>query len=198
MREHLDAVLLDFDGTLVDSAPDLVAALNHVLTDLGHPTVPFEQFRSHAGAGAKRLLIQAFEANGQTLSEADALRHMHRLIDRYRATQSEQCRPFPGVMETLRAFQAADVALAVCTNKPDASTRELLDHFEMSDFFGAVLCGDRVAAKKPDPAHLTEALDLLGVAPGRDKANIIVCTQVIRRHRGHCTQGIHIADRLCQ
>ena len=167
MREHIDAVLLDFDGTLVDSAPDLVAALNRVLADLEHEPVPFERFRQHAGAGAKRLLIQAFEENGRSLGDDEALPHVESLIDYYRASQTVLCRPFPGVMETLRAFRDADVALAVCTNKPDASTRALLDHFGMSNFFGAVLCGDRVAAKKPDPAHLHEALDALGVSPKR-------------------------------
>lgn len=167
MREHVDAVLLDFDGTLVDSAPDLVAALNRVLDDLDHAPVPFERFRQHAGAGAKRLLIQAFEENGRHLGDDEAMPHVQSLIEYYRAAQTEQARPFPGVIATLEIFRDADVALAVCTNKPDASTRELLDHFGMSAFFGAVLCGDTVTAKKPDPAHLHEALDALGVRPER-------------------------------
>lgn len=167
MREHVDAVLLDFDGTLVDTAPDFIAALNRLLDEMGHERVDFASFRQLAGEGAKRLLLRALSARGQALDDAAVMPFVKRLIAYYYEVQTERARPFPAVVETLEAFREAGVSLAVCTNKTDISTRRLLAHFQIDHLFGAVLAGDQVANKKPHPDHLHDALAALGSTADR-------------------------------
>ena len=168
MREHVDAVLVDFDGTLFDTAPDLIAALNRVLVEIGHTPVAFADFRQRAGAGAKRLLLAALDAQGAERPGDAALRPLiERLIACYFEIETEQIRPFPAVVATIERMRAAGVSLAVCTNRGERSTRRLLAHFELDRHIEAVLAGDTVARIKPDPGHVREALEALGAAPGR-------------------------------
>ena len=95
MREHVDAVLVDFDGTLFDTAPDLIAALNRLLTEMGHAPVAFENFRQRAGEGAKRLLLAALDAQGAERPDDAALRPLiERLIAYYFEIETEQIQPF--------------------------------------------------------------------------------------------------------
>lgn len=162
MREHLDAVLFDFDGTLVDSAPDFIDALNRLLSERGRPPVAYDDFRRLAGDGARRLLERVHETHGDAPAEEELAALVKRLIGYYYEVMTQKSRPFPGVLEILESLRAAEVALGVCTNKTDRSTRQLLAHFGLADHFGAVLCGDTVKAKKPDPLHLEEAMALLG------------------------------------
>ena len=118
MREHVDAVLVDFDGTLVDSAPDLIAALNRLLTELGHAPVAFERFRQSAGAGAKRLLLAALDSQGAERPDDAALRPLiERLIAYYFEIETDRVRLFPSVESTLEQLRDAGIALAVCTNR---------------------------------------------------------------------------------
>ena len=168
MREHVDAVLLDFDGTLFDTAPDLIAALNRVLVEIGHAPVVFGDFRQRAGAGAKRLLLAALDAQGAERPDDTTLRSLiERLIACYFEIETERIRPFPAVVATIEHLREADVALAVCTNRGEHSTRRLLAHFDLDRHIEAVLAGDMVARIKPDPGHIREALAALGAAPGR-------------------------------
>ena len=168
MREHVDAVLLDFDGTLVDSAPDLIAALNRLLQEMGHAPAPFAQFRQRAGEGAKRLLLAALAAQGQPPPEDAVMPSLiETLIAYYFEIETETVRLFPSVAETLARLRRDGVALAVCTNRREGSTRRLLAHLEIDHHVEAVLAGDTVAAIKPDPGHLREALEALGARPAR-------------------------------
>ena len=168
MREHVDAVLLDFDGTLFDTAPDLIAALNRTLMEIGQAPVPFESFRQRAGAGAKRLLLAALDAQGAERPDDAALRSLiERLIACYFEIETERIRPFPAVVDTLAQLRDADVALAVCTNRGERSTRRLLAHFSIDHHIEAVLAGDTVARMKPHPGHIREALAALGAEAGR-------------------------------
>ena len=168
MREHVDAVLVDFDGTLFDTAPDLIAALNRLLTELGHAPVPFADFRQRAGAGAKRLLLAALDAQGAARPDDSALRPLiQQFIAYYFEIETERIRPFPAVVATIERLREADVALAVCTNRGERSTRRLLAHFGIDRHIEAVLAGDTVAKMKPHPGHVREALEALGTEPGR-------------------------------
>ena len=167
MRDHVDAVLLDFDGTLADTAPDLITALNRLLAEMGRAPVAFESFRRLAGEGAKRLLVRAYAAQGARLGDDAAKPLVERLIAHYYEVQTERARPFPSVIETLERLRDAGVALAVCTNRGDCSTRRLLAHFGIEHHFGVVLAGDRVADMKPHPGHLRAALAALGAKPER-------------------------------
>ena len=168
MREHVDAVLLDFDGTLADSAPDLIAALNRLLEEMGHAPVAFAGFRQRAGEGAKRLLLAALAAQGQERPDDATLRRLvETLIAYYFEIETERIRLFPSVAATLERLRDGGVSLAVCTNRRERSTRRLLAHFGIDRHVGAVLAGDTVAKMKPDPGHLREALAALGAAPAR-------------------------------
>jgi len=158
-----DAILLDFDGTLVDTAPDFISALNRLLIERGHPEVAQAAFRNLAGDGAKRLLTRAFEHFGLAVPpEPELMPEVKRLIQYYYEGMTAETRPFPGVVETLTALRAGGAKLAICTNKPQAATDSLIGHFGLTSLFGAVLGGDTVTAKKPDALHLHEALARLG------------------------------------
>ena len=168
MRDHVDAVLLDFDGTLFDTAPDLIAALNRILEEMGHAPVPFARFRQRAGEGAKRLLLAALAAQGvERPTDGALLLLVQRLIAHYFEIETEQIQPFPSVVATLERLRSDGIALAVCTNRTDSSTRRLLAHFGIDHHIAAVLAGDTVANMKPHPGHLREALAALGTGPGR-------------------------------
>ena len=168
MREHVDAVLLDFDGTLVDTAPDLIAALNRLLTELGHAPVAFDTFRQRAGQGAKRLLLAAFAAHGQEPPDDAALKSLiERLIAYYFEIETERAQLFPSVASTIERLRRAGCSLAVCTNRGEQSTRRMLAHFRIDRHVEAVLAGDTVAAIKPHPGHVREALAALGARPAR-------------------------------
>ena len=168
MREHVDAVLVDFDGTLFDTAPDLVAALNRLLDDLGHAPVAFDHFRQRAGEGGKRLLLAALDSQGAARLDDAALRPLiERLIAYYFEIETERVQLFPSVESTLERLRDAGIALAVCTNRGERSTRRLLAHFGIDRHIEAVLAGDTVARIKPHPGHVREALTALGARPER-------------------------------
>jgi phosphoglycolate phosphatase len=158
-----EAILLDFDGTLVDTAPDFIAALNRLLAELGHPAVPHGEFRNLAGDGAKRLLQRALGHVGARVPPDDEIGpRVKQLIAYYYEVMTVATRPFPGVIETLNSLATNGTRLAICTNKPQVATETLISHFGIGHLFGAVLGGDTVAAKKPDPLHLHDALARLG------------------------------------
>jgi phosphoglycolate phosphatase len=162
-----DAVLFDFDGTLFDTAPDIIAALNRVLAELGRAGVDHSNYRNLAGDGAKHLLLRATASQGVVLDKAEVEPLVQRLIAYYYEMLTERTQPFPGVAHTLERFFNDTATTEIYTNRPAVSTTALLDHFDMAAHFGAVICGDEVQAKKPDPLHIAEALDRLGATHER-------------------------------
>ena len=167
MRKQWDAVLLDFDGTLVDSAPDIIAALNRLLVELDHTEVNYDEYRNRAGDGARNLLEQVLAARDVTFAEAEWPPLVDRLLDHYYEIMTDNTQPYPAVTDTLAEIHASGMALAVCTNRTVWTTTRLLAHFGLTELFGAVLCADNVIAKKPDAHHLQEAMQLLGTTPER-------------------------------
>src|SRR5262245_47852944 len=115
-------ILFDLDGTLVDTAPDLLASLNAVLTRVGHrPVVPHE-LRSMVGNGVKALFERAFEETGTAVSAEDLAQYGSEFLAHYRANIARKSRPFPRVPETLKRLADAGARLGVCTNKPQELT----------------------------------------------------------------------------
>ena len=167
MRKQWDAVLFDFDGTLVDSAPDIIAALNRLLGELGHTPVNYHAFRTRAGDGARNLLEQVLTGRGASITDAELPGLVERLLAHYYETMTDNTRPYPAVPDILAEIYQSGMALAVCTNRTQATTEQLLSHFGLAQMFGAVLCADTVTAKKPDARHLFEAMERLGAAPER-------------------------------
>lgn len=158
------AVLFDLDGTLADSAPDLAAAVDDMLRELGREPVGESQVRRWIGNGARRLVMRALtgERDGDP-GEAATDSALARFFEHYDDRLIESTVPYPGAMEALHDLRGAGVALGVVTNKPARFTDRLLDALGMLEFFGVTVSGDTLAVKKPDPAPLRHAAEQLGV-----------------------------------
>lgn len=154
-------LVLDLDGTLVDSVEDLAASLNTVLRPRGLPLTDRVEVTRLVGNGARVLLERAFAARRAALTE-DAL---DEFLLHYTANAAVLTRPFPGAVETLRAMAAEGWRFAVCTNKPEAAARALLDALNLSPLLQAVGGGDSFSTRKPDPAHLLATLRAAGGTP---------------------------------
>jgi phosphoglycolate phosphatase len=155
-------VAFDLDGTLVDSAPDLVATLNALLTAEGLPALRLEAARPFIGRGAGWLIERGFTAAGAPLDPARAPDLFEQFIAHYRAHIADETRPFPGVVAALEELRAGGASLCVCTNKRTDLSVALLDALDLSRLFDAVVGADAAPAPKPDPRHLTTAVAAAG------------------------------------
>lgn len=160
----LRAILLDLDGTLVDSAEDLRDALNAVLAGEGLRAVGLEECKGMIGDGAGKLVERALRAAGGSPDRQEAA--LARFLAAYEADPVRRTRPYPGVVETLGRLRERGLRLAVVTNKPEAATRAVLRLLNLSALFDAVVGGDTAERRKPDPAPVRLALARLGVEPG--------------------------------
>ena len=160
-------VIFDLDGTLVDSGPDLTAAMNAVLAEEGLPELAEATVRHLVGDGARALLRRGYAADGQAFPDGaagDAL--VERFIEHYRARLTDRTRPFPGAEACLDRLAGAGAALAVCTNKPHDLAVGVLEGLGLMGRFAEVLGRDSLPACKPDPAPLLEILRRTGRARG--------------------------------
>jgi len=156
------AVLFDLDGTLIDSLPDLVAAVNRMLAGWDRAPLSAEAVKALVGGGAAILVEQAFLTTGGPvdLPVEDLLR---RFMADYEPRSAESTRPWPAVIETLTRLKDSGLALAVCTNKPSGATKVVLAKLGLAHFFDAVVGANDTPALKPDPIHIQVILDSLGV-----------------------------------
>ncbi len=171
-------LLLDLDGTLVDSVPDIAAALNRTLAARGLAPFTERETAGMVGDGSDRLLARAFAARG-AVPDAQALPD---LVADYAANATVSTRLFPGVAETLAALHGQGWRLAVCTNKLEAPARVLLDELGILSLMAAVGGADTVPARKPDPAHLLVTLAAMGGDAGHavmlgDHANDVLAAR---------------------
>lgn len=158
-------LVFDLDGTLIDSAPDLHAAVNRLLGPDGRRLLDYAELVRMVGDGVPVLVRRAYEATGGIPEDIDEkIERYHAL---YGAALADLTAPFPGVVETLEALQAAGHRMAVCTNKPHRATTEILETLGLRGFFAAVAGGDSLPVRKPDPGHLLGTLDMLGAGPDR-------------------------------
>ena len=158
---RFDTIIFDLDGTLVDSAPDLAAALNHAWARLGRPTVPPGSVRDLVGHGARALLRKGLATSGDA-SEELVEAGFPAFIDFYAANICNGTRPYPGVDEALDALAQRGLRRAICTNKPERLTHLLFDALGWTGRFDAVVGGDTLPVRKPDPAPLREAVARAG------------------------------------
>jgi len=156
------AIAFDLDGTLVDTAPDLIGTLNVLLGEEGLAPLPLEQARPFIGYGARRLIERGFQAARAPLTPERLAALFDRFIARYLVHIADESRPYPGVVEALGSLREAGARLAVCTNKPTALSHALLDALDLSRLFEAVVGGDTAPAQKPDPRHLEAAVTAAG------------------------------------
>ena len=159
------AIVFDLDGTLVDTAPDMCGALNRVLADSGRSPVTVEEVWRFVGDGARGLLKRGFAATGEALEDERLEVKVSEFLAHYNDHLAEASRPYDGVLDTLDSLRARGARLAVCTNKPAGLSRRLLAALGLADFFAAVLGGDSLAVRKPDPRHLLAAITQAGAVP---------------------------------
>ncbi len=159
-------IVFDLDGTLVDSSPDLTAALNAALADAGRPAVDPATVRHLVGHGARALIERGLGLSGGG-GEAEIARALPVFLAYYAAHIADGSRPYPGAAAALDALAARGCRLAICTNKPVALSRDLIAALGWSGRFAANLGGDSLDVRKPDPAHLLATIAAAGGDPAK-------------------------------
>lgn len=158
----LSAVIFDLDGTLVDTAPDLHAATNHVLATLKRPPITMEQVRAFVGHGARTLIARGCEATGAAVDQRTIETLYQEFILYYAANIAANSRPYPGVIALIEQCLDKGLALGVCTNKLESLSNQLLTALDMRKYFAAVVGPDTIGVSKPDPRPYFETLSRLG------------------------------------
>jgi len=157
----------DLDGTLVETAPDLLGVLNVLLAERGLPPVPASSARHLVGSGVRALLEHGFTEAGAVFDAAADAELMDRFIGLYLARIAQESRPFPNVVQILDQFTHDGARLVVVTNKRTDLSLALLDALDLTRRFAAIVGPDVVSARKPSGAHLREAVERVGGDPGR-------------------------------
>ena len=147
-------IAFDLDGTLVDTAPDLISTLNLVLAGEGLPPVAYDDARRMIGGGARRMIERALTAGDRSVAKAKLDRMFAIFIDHYRAHIADRSRPFPHVEGVLQRLAGEGFRLAVCTNKLEQLSVRLLDALNLSRYFAAICGPDTFGIQKPDPQML--------------------------------------------
>ena len=155
-------IVFDLDGTLVDTAPDLIATLNLVLTLENMPPVPFEKARAMIGGGVRPLIEEALIEQQRHLGEAAVDALFEQYIRHYQEHIADHSRPYPGCEDALEALVAQGFTLAVCTNKYESLSLRLLDALDMKARFAAICGQDTFPMKKPDPEMLVRTIERAG------------------------------------
>src|ERR1700688_1475994 len=155
-------IVFDLDGTLVDTAPDLINALNFVLDREVCPPVPLHSARNMIGAGARRLIERGLELEGRSLGLEDVTRLTGDFIDYYAAHIADVSRPFEGLEGALDDLSARGYRFAVCTNKLEWLSKLLLDQLGVRSRFSAICGADTFGVSKPDPAILQQTVARAG------------------------------------
>jgi phosphoglycolate phosphatase len=155
-------LVFDLDGTLIDTAPDLVAATNHVMSRLGLSPVSEKSIRGFVGHGALAMVKEAAAAQGRVLDQQELYDLFEVFIVHYTANIANHSKPYDGVLAALKSCKESGAVLAVCTNKIEAHARAVLDALSMSHYFAAVTGRDTLHVFKPDPGHLTGTIALAG------------------------------------
>jgi phosphoglycolate phosphatase len=166
LQRRFSGYLFDLDGTLVDTAPDIDAALNVALADAGLPTVDESLTRHWVGYGSRVLVEQALTFHGvpELIEDSAAMDAMlATFITYYGAHIADHSEPYPGTLETLIHLGERGAGLAVVTNKLEVLSRRVLDALDLTHHFKAIVCGDTLPVTKPDPGPALHACDVLGV-----------------------------------
>lgn len=158
-------IVFDLDGTLIDTAPDLVDTLNLVLAGEGLSAIPFATGRNLIGGGARGMIERALAAEGRDCSPSEMDRLYDAFIAHYAAHIADRSRPFPRLEATLGQLAAAGHRLAVCTNKLEWLSKRLLDSLQLTDRFAAICGQDTFRTQKPDPEMLRLTIRRAGGEP---------------------------------
>jgi phosphoglycolate phosphatase len=158
-------IVFDLDGTLIDTAPDLIDTLNFILARQGLPAVPYDAARPLIGGGAKGMIERALVLEGRSAADVEPL--YASFVEHYAAHIADRSRPFPGLEPVLDHLAAAGHQLAVCTNKLEWLSKHLLDTLQLSDRFAAICGQDTFGIQKPDPQIFRATVRRAGGEPDR-------------------------------
>jgi phosphoglycolate phosphatase len=159
------AILFDLDGTLADSAPDIADALNLLMHEQGLKEFATEAVTKMVGGGVPLLIERALKAQDQPFGLERISKLVSRFMELYTPHAADKTRLYPGAQDVIERYHRDGVRLGVCTNKPERVTRTILEALGVAHLFGAVIGGDTLAVKKPDPGPLLAALEILGCRP---------------------------------
>lgn len=160
-------IMFDLDGTLIDSAPDIRAAVNVLLAECGHAALSLPEVRSMIGNGIRKLVERAFAARGEPLAESVLDARAARMMEIYADHLTVETQPMPDALATVASYRAAGVQTAVVTNKPEAFSRAILAALGFGDHIAIVVGGDSCPTRKPEPGMLFHAAEQAAVPVGR-------------------------------
>lgn len=160
-------IVFDLDGTLVDTAPDLILAANHVLTSRGLEPVAAERLKPEISFGARYMIAAGLKLHGVSFTEPELDALLDRFLEFYTENIAVESRPFDGLVNVLEGCLAEGATLAVCTNKREGLSRQLLDEIGLLPMFRALAGRDTFPVCKPHPDHLLGAIRLAGGDPAR-------------------------------
>ena len=157
--KQIYTILFDLDGTLVDTAPDLMDAHNHVMKKFGHEEKKLSDVKSLAGKGAWVMMQRSFR---QEIKDEKLKKEMTKeFIDFYSQNIDRGSKPIDGVIQFLKWAKSKNISMAVCTNKQERLAVDLLKKLKMYDFFEYVAGSDTFSFNKPDPRHLTNVVEII-------------------------------------
>jgi len=160
-------VIFDLDGTLIDTAPDLIASLNYTIAAADLAPVTFDDLTHLVGQGARVMIRRAFELRGHEISEPEVEPLLHRFLDYYKREMPGASQPYSGLHEALDRLSEAGFTAAVCTNKLEELALPLLEKLGLSDRFPVVTGGDTFAFRKPDARHILGTIERAGGDPAK-------------------------------
>jgi len=164
----VEAIMIDLDGTLLDTIPDLAAATNLMLEALGEAVLPLDTVRNFVGKGIPRLVERALARDIDGKASAEAMARALPVFERfYTEVNGRHTTMYPGVREGLEQMRDAGFRLACVTNKAGAFTRPLLERMDLAQFFEQTVSGDSLPRKKPDPMQLLHVCKEFAITPAR-------------------------------
>ena len=155
-------VVFDLDGTLIDTAPDLILATNHVLEGAGFDPASAEYLRPYISYGARRMIAEGLKPQSDTVSQTDIDAMFVKFIDFYSANIAVKSAPFPGMIDVLDGLRSQGATIAICTNKQEQMAKLLMRELDLTHHFEVITGRDTFPVCKPDPAHLVETVRLAG------------------------------------
>jgi phosphoglycolate phosphatase len=173
-------ILFDLDGTIVDTAPDLMAAHNHVMKKFGHQTKELSNIKSLAGKGAWVMMQRSFK---KEITDETIKKEMTKeFIDFYSKNIDKGSKPIEGIVDFLNWCKSKNITTAVCTNKQERLAVDLLKKIKLFDFFEYVAGCDTFEYNKPDPRHLTNVVEIIG---GNLKKTLMVGDSEVDANSAH-------------